>query len=79
MKHYQKYSTVVLFKKENFNYEISIACCIIAAVLIFMLLLIKTWIIQIVWRLQKLDYISKEGADHIASQCNAFIKQKIIR
>jgi hypothetical protein len=27
MKHYQKYSTVVLGKKGNFNYEISIACC----------------------------------------------------
>jgi len=27
MKHYQKYSTVALVKKENFNYEISIACC----------------------------------------------------
>ena len=26
----------------------------------------------------KLDYISKEGADHIAAQCNAFIKQKIM-
>ena len=25
-----------------------------------------------------LDYISKEGAAHIASQCNAFIKQKIM-
>jgi len=26
----------------------------------------------------KLDYISKEGAEHIAAQCNAFIKQKIM-
>ena len=26
----------------------------------------------------KLDYISKEGADHISAQCNAFIKQKIM-
>ena len=26
----------------------------------------------------KLDYISKKGADHIAAQCNAFIKQKIM-
>ena len=26
MKHYQKYSTVVLVKKGNFNYEISIQC-----------------------------------------------------
>ena len=25
-----------------------------------------------------LDYISKEGADHISAQCNAFIKQKIM-
>jgi hypothetical protein len=24
-----------------------------------------------------LDYISKEGAAHIASQCNAFIKDKL--
>ena len=26
----------------------------------------------------KFDYISKEGADHISAQCNAFIKQKIM-
>ena len=26
----------------------------------------------------KLDYISKEGADYISAQCNAFIKQKIM-
>ena len=26
----------------------------------------------------RLDYISKEGADHISAQCNAFIKQKIM-
>ena len=26
----------------------------------------------------KLDYISKEGVDHISAQCNAFIKQKIM-
>ena len=26
----------------------------------------------------KLDYISNKGADHIAAQCNAFIKQKIM-
>ena len=24
----------------------------------------------------KLDYISKEGADHISAQCNAFINKK---
>ena len=26
----------------------------------------------------RLDYISKEGADHISAQCKAFIKQKIM-
>ena len=26
----------------------------------------------------KLDYISKEGANHISAQSNAFIKQKIM-
>jgi len=50
---------------------------VIAAVLIFMFFDQNTDYANCM-EATKLDYISKEGADHIAAQCNAFIKQKIM-
>ena len=50
---------------------------IIAAVLIFMFSYQNTDYANCM-EATKLDYISKEGADHISAQCNAFIKQKIM-
>ena len=76
MKHYQKYSTVVLVKKGNFNYEISIACCNSCSINIYVFY--QNMDYANCMEATKLDYISKEGADHISAQCNAFIKQKIM-
>ena len=50
---------------------------VIAAVLIFMFFDQNTDYANCM-EATKLDYISKEGADHISAQCNAFIKQKIM-
>ena len=50
---------------------------VIAAVLIFMLFDQNRDYTNCM-EATKLDYISKKGADHIAAQCNAFIKQKIM-
>ena len=50
---------------------------VIAAVLIFMFFDQNTDYANCM-EATKLDYISKKGADHIAAQCNAFIKQKIM-
>ena len=50
---------------------------VIAAVLIFMFFY-QNMDYASCMEATKLDYISKEGADHISAQCNAFIKQKIM-
>ena len=50
---------------------------VIAAVLIFMFFDQNKDYVNCM-EATKLDYISKKGADHIAAQCNAFIKQKIM-
>ena len=50
---------------------------VIAAVLIFMFAY-QNMDYANCMKATKLDYISKEGADHISAQCNAFIKQKIM-
>ena len=51
MKHYQKYSTVVLVKKGNFDYEISIAYYNSCSINIYVLLS-KYGFMQIVWKPQ---------------------------
>ena len=54
-----------------------LSLAVIAAVLIFVFFYQNTDYANCM-EATKLDYISKEGADHISAQCNAFIKQKIM-
>ena len=50
---------------------------VIAAVLIFMFFY-QNMDYANCMEATKVDYISKEAADNISAQCNAFIKQKIM-